>query len=369
MKLAFISTVFGYPLGGADTLWIHAAEAAVSRGDRLLLLLPATTADHARVEMLVKAGAELLVRRDPAVPRPLFERLRNRIIHRATPEVQALATFAPDLVIISGGGTYDLAAETALGAWIKASRTRYRLIANFQVENPTLDEPGRTRAGEALESAERVFFVSQRNLASTRRHLGAALPRAVVVQNPLRAVPPGPIPWPESPPWRLAALARLEGVKGLPLLLHALAASLGPEQDWTLSIFGRGPQHAELTAAATRLGLADRVSLRGFDPDLQRIWTEHHLLVSSALEEGVPMTIPEAMLHGRPVLATRVGGAEDWIADNVDGYLCPAPTVDLLATTLAKAWADRENWPAKASAAYASARARYVDTDHLQLIT
>ena len=30
MKLAFISTILGYPWGGADTLWTHAAEAASS---------------------------------------------------------------------------------------------------------------------------------------------------------------------------------------------------------------------------------------------------------------------------------------------------------------------------------------------------
>ncbi len=369
MKLAFVSTVFGYPWGGADTLWTNAAEAALARGDAVLLVLPPTTAADTRVRALERDGATLVIRPDPSVFRPLWQRARQRLTVGRPPDLRALADFRPDLVIISGGGTYDLAAEPALGAWISASRTRYRLIANFQVENPTLDEPARTRAAQALEGAERLYFVSRRNLASTRRHLGAVLPQAVVVQNPLRSVPPGPVAWPASPPWRLAALARLEGVKGLRLLLHALALSLGKERDWRLSIFGRGPQHAELTAAATRLGLADRVALRGYDSDLQRIWAEHHLLVSPALEEGVPMTIPEAMLHGRPVLATRVGGAEDWIADQVDGYLCPAPTVELLATTLAEAWSDRAHWPIKASAAYASSHARYVATDHLQLIT
>lgn len=369
MKLAVISTVFGYPLGGADTLWIHAAEAAARRGDGLLLLLPATTAAHPRVEALVQRGAQLVIRPDPSAPRPLTERLWQRLWPRPGPEVSALAAFRPDLVVISGGATYDLSFEPALAGWLGSSGTRHRFIANFQVENPVLDEPARSRALAVLLGAERVFFVSDRNLASTRRHLSHDLPHAAVVQNPLRAVPAASRPWPGSPPFRLAAVARLEGVKGLPLLLHALAAGLGYERDWVLSIFGRGPQREELTAAAQRLGLAGRVALRGYEPDLARIWDEHHLLVSPALEEGVPMTIPEAMLHGRPVLATRVGGAEGWIDDGATGWLCPAPTFELLAASLTRVWQDRARWREMGAAARCSARERYRPDDHLHLIT
>ncbi len=368
MKLAFVSTVFGYPLGGADTLWVHAAEAAAARGDALLLLIPATTAAHPRIDALVRQGARLVVRPDPSQPRPWSRRLWNRLRRSPAVEVAALAAFAPDLVVVSGGATYDLAFEPALLDWLRTTGTRHRIVANFQFENPTLDEPLRGRARAALLGAERLFFVSHRNLASTRRHLGDDLARAAVLQNPLRSVPPQALPWPASPPWRFAALARLEGVKGLPPLLHAFADRLRAEPDWTLSIFGRGPQQAELAETARRLGLAERVTLRGFEPDLARIWSEHHLLVSPALEEGVPMTIPEAMLHGRPVLATRVGGAEDWIEDGANGWICPAPTVELLGETLVRAWRDRARWAELGTAARRTAGARYRADDHLQLI-
>lgn len=81
------------------------------------------------------------------------------------------------------------------------------------------------------------------------------------------------------------------------------------------------------------------------------------------------MTIPEAMLHGRPVLATRVGGAEDWIEDGATGWLCPAPTLELLADSLARAWRDRTRWPQMGQAARRAAKARYRPDGHLQLIS
>lgn len=368
MRIAFVSTVFGYPLGGADTLWIHAAEAAVARGDAVLLLIPATTAAHPRVDALVGRGVRLVVRADPAQRTPWIARAWNRLRRRPPAEVAALAAFGPDRVVVSGGATYDLAFEVAIHEWLRSTGTPHRFVANFQLENPALDEPLRGRALAALLGAERVFFVSRRNLASTQRHLGDPLGHATILQNPLRSLPGEPPAWPATPPWRLAAVARLEGVKGLPLLLHALASSLGAEPGWSLSIFGRGPQRAELEAAAGRLGLADRVVLRGFETDLARIWSDHHILVSPALEEGVPMTIPEAMLHGRPVLATRVGGAEDWIEDGASGWLCPAPTIELLGESLTRAWGARSRWPDMGLKARTSARDRYRADDHLQLI-
>jgi glycosyltransferase involved in cell wall biosynthesis len=369
MRIAFVSTILSYPWGGADALWTSAAEAAAARGDQLLLAVSAQTAAHGRIGALAAGGARLLLRRDPGAPVSAWRRawakgpwaephprwLRDRI-----------RAFRPDLVVISGGGTYDPILEPALFDWLRSSATRYRLIANLQQEHPTLPEADRLRAREALAAADRVFFVSPRNLEITRRHLCHALPNAECLHNPL--APAAPLPWPAGEPWTLASLGRLEPVKGVDLLIAALRAALGENGEWRLNIYGRGPQRDYLEACARHQGVADRIRFPGFVSRLDEIWGQNHLLVSSAIDEGVPMTIPEAMLRGRPVLATRVGGADEWIEPGTTGFLSAAPTLELLAEALRGAWDQRGRWSEMGLAAARRTSARYRPDDFRRVV-
>ena len=370
MKIAFISTILGYPWGGADTLWTRAAEAASERGDELLVSVSPEVAASPRITALVARGARLVARTPAAPPKTIGARVARKIGKlggRTDPLVAALQEFRPGLVIVSLGGTYDLIHYPALVDWFAASGSRFRLIANWQQETPVLSEADRQLAHRSLALADQVRFVSTRNLLVTRRHLLDPLPKAGVIQNPLRWTPADVSPWPASSTARLATVSRLDIGKGIQLLLHALAAL--PSRDaWQLNIYGRGPAENYLRATVNHLRLSDRVIFRGYVNGLRSIWAENQLLVSPSLEDGVPMTIPEAMLCARPVLSTAVGGAEDWLTDDVSGFLCPAPTLPLLTATLARALAAQSRWPAMGEAAAASAPRRYLPDDFLQLL-
>lgn len=369
MRIAFVSTILGYPWGGADTLWTRAAEAAVERGDELLLSLSPVVAASPRIAALRVRGVRIHERVSPATPATPGARLVGKLRRLAGGDklVATLAAFNPDLVIFSLGGTYDLILHPDWLDWLAASGTRFRLIANWQRENPVLSETERALARRALTLADQVNFVSTRNLEVTRRHLLEPLPRARVIQNPLRWQPADAAPWPASPLLQLATVSRLDEGKGLQLLLHALAA-LPPRSDWRLNIYGVGPAEAYLRETVAHLHLETRVAFLGHVPDLRAIWAENHLLVSPSLEDGVPMTIPEAMLCERPVLATAVGGAEDWLRDGETGFLCAAPTLPLLTLAVQRALAEHVRWPAMGQAAARAAQARYRPDDYLTLL-
>jgi len=372
MRTAFISTILAYPWGGADTLWTRAAEAASARGDRLFLSLSPLTAGHARIAALRDAGAVLHLR-TPGPATPSFgQRVKRKLgLSPLSPEVgliAALENFRPDLVVFSLGGTYDLLLYPQLTAWLRAGGVKFRLIANWQSEHPHLSAHDLDFIRATFAAADALCFVSSRNLAVTRRHLLAPLPNARVLHNPLRWQPADTSPWPVSQEVRLATVSRLDEGKGIHLLLHALAET-GPQlPPWHLEIFGLGPQEAELRATIAHLGLGDRVVLRGHVGDLRDIWKDNELLCATAIDDGVPMTIPEAMLCERPVLSTCVGGAEDWIEHGRTGFLCPAATVPLLAAALLKAFAARDRWAGIGQAARESALAHYRPADYLRLI-
>lgn len=371
MRIAFVSTILSYPWGGADTLWTHAAESASERGDELFISVSPSVADSPRVSALRARGAAVFLRRPAATSATLFRRMAGkagRFFRKSDGLIAALSRFRPELAIFSLGGTYDLILHPGWAAWLRASRTKFRLIANRQDENPKCSEFERARARELLSSADRVYFVSTRNLEATRRHLLHPLPNASVLQNPLRWRDGDAAPWPPEPPWNLATVSRLDEDKGIQLLLHAAARALSSEPDWRVNIYGQGPAESRLKAVIAHLGIGTRVRFSGYVRNLRAIWAENHLMVSPAIEDGVPMTIPEAMLCKRPVLATAVGGAEDWLADGETGFLCPAPTFPLLCEALRHAWQRRGDWRAMGLAAAAVASKRYRPDDYLRLL-
>jgi glycosyltransferase involved in cell wall biosynthesis len=374
MRIVFISTILSYPWGGADALWTSAAEVASARGDRLLIAISALTARNDRIDALAAKGAALFLRPGPIGPSSLWRRAWRkgpwaaRHPHRL---FHCVRDFRPDLAVISCGGTYDPILEPELFSWLRDSGTPYRIIANFQNEHPSLEESDRLRAREILQAADRIFCVSPRNLEITRRHLLSPLPNAecihgCMVHNPL--APASDLPWAAEDPWSFACIARLEPVKGLDLLFPALAAGLGGTPGWRVNVYGRGPQRDYLEACASNCGIADRVHFRGFAPRLDDIWEQNHLLVSPAIDEGVPITIPEAMLRGRAVLATRVGGATEWIEPGRTGFICPAPTVELLAGSLREAWSQRARWREMGAAAALRTRALYRPDDFRKIV-
>ena len=119
----------------------------------------------------------------------------------------------------------------------------------------------------------------------------------------------------------LGFLGRLEAVKNPLFLLDLLAALEGG--DHRLVVIGDGPLMGALRARAAALALTDRVELLGSLPRaaaLERLAALDVLVVPS-LWEGMPLAPLEAMAIGVPVVAHRVGGLPEIIADGRTGLL------------------------------------------------
>ena len=59
--------------------------------------------------------------------------------------------------------------------------------------------------------------------------------------------------------------------------------------------------------------------------------------------EGLPLAIVEAMLCGRPVIATDVAGHSEVIEDGVTGFLAHAPTSASLMEAMERFWVRRDD--------------------------
>jgi len=130
----------------------------------------------------------------------------------------------------------------------------------------------------------------------------------------------------------VGTVGRLVPVKDQATLVDAVAELVKSGVAATLVIAGDGPERARLEARAVERGVDLR--LLGYRPDVEQVLAALDVFVLSSTSEGLSNTILEAMAAGRPVVATRVGGAEEMIADGVTGVLVPPSDPSALAGAL-----------------------------------
>jgi glycosyltransferase involved in cell wall biosynthesis len=106
---------------------------------------------------------------------------------------------------------------------------------------------------------------------------------------------------------RLGTAARLSPEKNLGQLIEALAQCRALGVGISLTIYGEGPQRAELQSLIERLQLHDRVTLPGMRDSLEDWYPGLDAFVLVSLTEGMPLSVLEALACGRPVLASDVG--------------------------------------------------------------
>jgi glycosyltransferase involved in cell wall biosynthesis len=129
-------------------------------------------------------------------------------------------------------------------------------------------------------------------------------------------------------------VARLAPEKDIPTLLEAVARVVRVRPDFTLEIAGDGPCRADLERRAGELGLGGQVRFLGQVRDVPALLARARLFVLSSRTEGISLTLLEAMARGLPVIATRVGGNVEVVAEGETGLLVPPGSPEELAAAL-----------------------------------
>ena len=141
---------------------------------------------------------------------------------------------------------------------------------------------------------------------------------------------------------RLLFVGRLAGVKGLPVLLEAMARIVKSRPAARLTIAGDGPDRARLELHAAQLNIAANIDFLGYQSQQQvrELLGRTDAFVMASFAEGVPVVLMEAMAAGVPVVATQIAGIPELVDDEVSGYLVPPGDVDALADRAMQLLAD-----------------------------
>ncbi|MBQ7217293.1 MAG: glycosyltransferase [Synergistaceae bacterium] len=103
---------------------------------------------------------------------------------------------------------------------------------------------------------------------------------------------------------RLLYVGYLSRRKGLNIALEALGNLKA--YSWTLDVLGDGSQRGEFESLAENLGLSERVKFWGFRDDAEEFMSRAACLLFPSFQEGLPLTVNEALAVGLPVLASDI---------------------------------------------------------------
>lgn len=126
----------------------------------------------------------------------------------------------------------------------------------------------------------------------------------------------------------LGTVARMEEQKGLRYLLQAFG-HLGRD-DVVLCLVGDGSQTSELKRLAGDLGIAGRTRFCGWRTDSRDLISLFDVFVLPSMFESFPFTVVEAMMAGRPVVASDVGGVSEAVLHEKTGLMVKPGDVDEL---------------------------------------
>lgn len=339
MRIAFVSLMAGSPWAASEVLWAAAAQRALQEGHEVFISTYDWQSRPAPLQELERLGARTVVR-----PLSRWHR-RSAQVTRVTRTFAELEQFAPDVICVNQGGTYDLARSgsmTVLRSTLERMGTPYVLLCHC--EQPAPPARNLQRARRMFARAAIVGMVADRLRGVSEAHLGMRLPNVCIFHNPVNLKRIERLPWPPgASPIRFAFVGRLDPVKNLESLIATLAGAQWRDRDWTLTVYGAGPDRSLLERQVLEAALGERIRFAGYVDDIAAVWATHHALLMPSRFEGVPLAMVEAMLCGRPVVATDVGGIAEWLEEGRSGFLIQAPAPEPIGAALERLWNHREH--------------------------
>lgn len=209
--------------------------------------------------------------------------------------------------------------------------------------------------------ARHITLVSHSEAQHITDSLGQSLgPRYTVVHNGVLDRR-GELEHTNNKDFTYCSTSRLVTTKGIGELITAFQALHATHPDTRLLIVGDGPEQETFTAQAA--GDAAITFVGHSDTPLEQL-AASDIFVHPSYHEGFSLSIVEAAMLGKPIIACEVGGNVEIVEDEVTGLLVPARSADALQAAMERLYSDR----ALMTKLGDSARKRYEASFNLETI-
>jgi glycogen synthase len=331
MRILLWTEFFWPHIGGNEVLVMHLSEGLRRRGHDVLVVTGQTYETFAARDEY--EGIE--VRRFPF--RQAVERRDLEAIVSIRRELLELVDgFQPDLIHLTWLGAGDvfyhqLRAARSLPAVITVGQHLHR--------NAARDD---SLLGRTLGSAAWVATCSaglRETLLQRRPELAT---RSSVIFHALKVPPDAPTPMPAAP--RLLCLGRLVACKGFDTAMRAVAMIAAQRPELRLVIAGDGPERAALKQLAMTLGIEAQTEFLGWIHPSQTtsLIEQARVVIMPSREETFGLVALETAIMARAIVASRVEGLAEVVADGESGLLVPVDDVPGFAQAIARLVDDPE---------------------------
>lgn len=160
-------------------------------------------------------------------------------------------------------------------------------------------------------------------------------------------------------------IGRLIDGKGVFDLIEAFS-NLAPHNSTGIcAVIGNGPERTRLEKFIVQKKLSDKVVLLGEKPftEAMALLKSFDIFVNPSYTEGIPTAVIEAALAKKAILATNVGGTNEIISGNGDGFLIAPHDTTALQNHLARLMNDSELRHSLGEAASQKVQAKF-DWEH-----
>jgi len=122
--------------------------------------------------------------------------------------------------------------------------------------------------------------------------------------------------------------------------VHAAARIATARPNAHFFLAGDGELRRAIEQEAVRLRIDDRTHILGWRRDVPRLLGAADVLALTSLWEGLPRVVLQAMAASKPVVATRVDGTPEAIADGENGFLLEPHDIDGFSDRIGRLIAD-----------------------------
>src|SRR5665213_841185 len=165
------------------------------------------------------------------------------------------------------------------------------------------------------------------------RKVGKPAGLARVVHNGLRPDEFKPVAL-SADPADIVFLGEMRRLKGVDVLIDALAKLSGAGRGLRAVLIGDGPDAASFQAQVRALGMQDLITFRGSMPAREAL-SLGRIVAMPSRAESLPYVVLEAAAAAKPLIATRVGGIPEIFGPYSD-HLLPPGDVDALTKAIAR---------------------------------
>jgi glycosyltransferase involved in cell wall biosynthesis len=252
--------------------------------------------------------------------------------------VSWLMTHPVDLVhihVADNGSAYRKAIVTLIARLFRKPVVLHAHAPEFHLFYPAQPRIMRQWLRYSFQQCDRFIAVSESWKSYYMETLGLVAQQAIAITNPIQV--PAHVPTRDHPTdIKIVFLGRIGQRKGAFDLISAFAL-LSPQnrKNATLILAGDG-EIDQARDLIQKLNLQDSITLLNWltPTDRDQLMASANIFVLPSYNEGLPLSLLEAMGWSLPVLTTPVGGIPNLITHHTNGLLCPPGDIRQIAKEL-----------------------------------